>query len=188
MALTTTVKKTGVSGDLRYFVADVTFDSSYATGGMSLTGSSLGFPGSTVQWLVGVGTQGYDLRYNYSTSKLMVFAPVVKMTGTLDPASLNAVTARDDAVTVTGVASTDEVVGFRGPDALESKYIAKGARASATDTITLRADNPSAASIDPASGTYTFYVSGANNASKEVPSGTNLSTVTVRVFGFLTGV
>lgn len=166
-------------------VADVLMDNSYATGGLSLTAAALGFPSNaTIISLSAHPKNGYTGEYDIANSKLIVRTPLRKFTGTLDPASLASVTARDDTVTMTGVTATTEVVGGRGPDALESKLMPKGFRASATDTVTVRQDNPSAAAIDAASGTWTVYTALANMAAPEVASGTDLSAVTFRVVAF----
>lgn len=187
MALTVTSKIPNgvpdVIGGYSYLVvASVTFDSSYATGGETLTAGNLGFPpGATIVQLNAHPAAGYLFEYDYTNAKLKAYTPLRKFTGTLDPASLATVTARDDTVTMTGVLSTDEVVGGRGPDTLEAKLVPKGFRASAADTITVRQDNPSAASIDAASGTWSAFVAGANMAGKEVANAVDLSAVTTRV-------
>lgn len=43
MAVSVTDVKRGVLGDLKYLIADVTFDSSYPAGGEALTPATLGF-------------------------------------------------------------------------------------------------------------------------------------------------
>jgi hypothetical protein len=158
-------------------------DNSYGTGGESLTRQELGFAATAdPTFHVEIeDTGGYSFEYDHTNQKVKVTAPMRKMTGTFDAASLASVTARDEAITVTGVAATDEIPAYRGPDALEAKYILKGARATGVDTVTARADNHSAAAIDPASGTYVFYVMGPNCSGKEVPSLTDLSGLTIRI-------
>jgi hypothetical protein len=42
-------------------------------------------------------------------------------------------------------------------------------------------NNPTGGTIDPASGTYTYFLTAANGAQHEVPSTTDLSAVTARV-------
>lgn len=79
MALTIS-KVTGadhVEGNKRVKVRTVTLDSSYATGGYSLTPSSVGLHSiDTVQGGVAVSADGTSARtvaYNHSTQKLQVF-------------------------------------------------------------------------------------------------------------------
>lgn len=163
-------------------IAKITFDSSYATGGESLTPADLGFDTNVViVQLTAHTAAGYQFEYDYTNKKLKAYTPLRKFTGTLDPASLASVTARDDSVTMTGVLTTHEIVAGRGPDALESKLVPKGYRASGADTITVRQDNPSAAAIDAASGTWTVFAANANMAGIEVASTTDLSAVVTRV-------
>lgn len=191
MALTVTKKlpngqPDAIGGFTWFAVAAVTFDNSYATGGESLTAADLGFqPNVTIVQLTAHPASGFHFEYDYTNKKLKAFTPLRKFTSAaFDAASLAAVTARDEALTVTGVAATDEVVAGRGPDALEAKYLIKGARATGADTVTARADNHSAAAVDPVSGTFTFYVAKANMAGVEVASAVDLSAVTTRVVAF----
>lgn len=154
----------------------------YATGGVAVAASDLGL--SVIDDIEIRPTAGYLFEFDKANAKVKAYTPVRAFTATFDPASLASVTARDETVTVTGVKSGDIVVSFRGPDALESKYVVKGARVSADDTIVMRADNQSAASIDPASGTWTFLVAKANGAGIEVANGTDLSGVAARIRAF----
>lgn len=171
-----------IGGWSQLAIAKITFDSSYDAGGEALTAGTLGFPpGATIVLCTAHPSAGFWFDYDYTNAKLKVYSALKKYTGTLDPASLSSVTARDDAVTMTGVLSTDEAVSGRGPDALESKLVPKGFRASGTDTITVRQDNPSAATIDAASGTWTSFVAGANMAGKEIAASVDLSAVVTRV-------
>lgn len=174
-------------GDRYMSVNTVAFDSSYPVGGESLTPAQLGFKasGDPSFHLVIEDHSGFRFEYDYTNHKILVKTALKKYTATVDPASLATVTARDETITVTGVKSGDLCVGLRGPDALESKYVIKGGRVSADDTIIARVDNPSAASIDPASGTWTFFVSKANGAATEVADTTDLSGLTgVRVTAY----
>lgn len=72
MALTVAqVGNTAVMGNLKAVVADITFDSSYPTGGEDLNPSTLGL--SFVRFLVADGSEGYNLVYDYANSKLLAY-------------------------------------------------------------------------------------------------------------------
>lgn len=72
MALTVTKVFQTTFGNKKVIVADVTFDSSYPSGGESLTASTLGL--SKVQYVAeGVTDTGYVTRYDYTNSKLQAF-------------------------------------------------------------------------------------------------------------------
>lgn len=72
MALTVAqVGNTAVMGNLKAVVADITFDSSYPTGGEDLNPSTLGL--SFVRFLVSDGSEGYNLVYDYANSKLLAY-------------------------------------------------------------------------------------------------------------------
>lgn len=58
-------------GGLLVVVKDVTFDSSYVTGGESLTASMLGF--TTVKSVVAPAAGGYVFEYDYVNSKLLAY-------------------------------------------------------------------------------------------------------------------
>jgi len=75
MALTVTKVATNVSGRLRTRIFDVTYDSSYATGGESLTAVDLGL--KTVLTVAvqqkSVSTSIYVHQYDLANSKLLAF-------------------------------------------------------------------------------------------------------------------
>jgi hypothetical protein len=81
---------------------------------------------------------------------------VLRANATVDPGNIGAAVAANTAVTVTGVA-TGDVVDVIPPTTLEAVAV-QSAIATAANTITLRLVNDSAAAIDPASATWTFYV------------------------------
>lgn len=74
MALTVSIVDTGVMGDYKYTIADITFDSSYLTGGESLTASDLQFPSAVTyvssEVLRNASTGFVVTKYDYSASKL----------------------------------------------------------------------------------------------------------------------
>ena len=102
MALTVTINKTDTVGRyLKVKTGTITFDSSYPTGGESLSKSDLGFS-SSVETFVASPNGGLIFEYDFTNSKLEAFYPTG---GSATPASLAA-----PAVTVpagaTGVTSS----------------------------------------------------------------------------------
>lgn len=103
MALTVTTVRRTVYGNRRVVIADVTFDSSYLTGGESLTPSDLGL--TAVDRIdAGVSTGGYVIVYDHTNSKLMAFqgdntnaaaAPLIQVP---NATNLSAVSVRVDAI------------------------------------------------------------------------------------------
>jgi hypothetical protein len=78
---------------------------------------------------------------------------------TYDPASLNATTARNDTVTVTGLQTTDMIRGGSVANvALEAGLLISMADVSAADTIRFRLHNPTAGAVDGASLVHTVLV------------------------------
>jgi hypothetical protein len=73
MALTVALKIATVFGNKRYITADVTFDSSYATGGLSLKAVDLGL--SAIDLVMAAQTGGYLLEYDHTNAKLKAYAP-----------------------------------------------------------------------------------------------------------------
>ena len=66
----------GVIGDLKYKVIEITFDSSYPTGGESLTASDIGFDQIVLAQIE--PTDGMSFAYDYTNSKVKAYgvAPV----------------------------------------------------------------------------------------------------------------
>lgn len=77
---------------------------------------------------------------------------------TYDAASLAAGTAVDNAITVPGVLSTDYCLAVLPPAALNGGFMVQLARVSAANTVTVRCFNTTAGALDPASGTWTFFI------------------------------
>lgn len=71
MPLTLTDVSTGFIGDLKYRVMDIAFDTSYPTGGESLTPADLGL--DSIFYLRASAPAGYKLVYDYSAQTLMAF-------------------------------------------------------------------------------------------------------------------
>lgn len=83
MSLTVTKKLPNAQPDIiggysQLVVADVLFDSSYATGGEALTAADLGFPaGYTLVFLAAEPAGGFTFQYDRTNAKLKVLAPGV---------------------------------------------------------------------------------------------------------------
>lgn len=72
MALTNSVVFRTTFGNKKVVVVDVTFDSSYPTGGESLTAANLGL--TKIQYVApGVADTNYVTRYDYTNSKLLAY-------------------------------------------------------------------------------------------------------------------
>lgn len=71
MALTISAFKNLPKRAMKTKVLDVTFDTSYATGGLALTKANLGL--STVEWLEASQSGGYTFEYDYANEKLKAF-------------------------------------------------------------------------------------------------------------------
>jgi hypothetical protein len=160
-------------------VFKVVADSSYPTGGWSLLRSDLGFASTADdRFQVEINnTAGYGCTYDYTNQKLKLYSGTKVLTATFDPASLGAITSRDDAITFTGVVSTDQVIAVIPPNGILSSVVVQNARVTATDQITVRLTNPSAGAVDVASGTWTAILQAASGASKEITNATDLSTI-----------
>ena len=76
---------------------------------------------------------------------------------TLDPASIGAATTSSQVFTVPGVRVGD-VVTVNAPVALNAGLGVVNAFVTAADTVSVRFINATAGAIDPAAGTYLFYV------------------------------
>lgn len=180
MAVTITRRKKARGGNGTWIVADVLFDSSYPTGGEPISVKELGLLRS-VDILTAAPAAGYSFSYDHTNLKLMVYTPIMTYAATFDPASLAAVTSRDDAVTVTGVAATDICIGCNLPAAAVERISVQSARVTGANTITTRLTNASAAAGDVASGSFQYFVVKANGAATEVANTTDLSAVTCRI-------
>lgn len=80
-----------VIGNRREVQCDVTLDSSYPTGGYTLTPATLGVDGVT-DYIIGFATTtGHTFTYNYATSKLMAWNGTTQIANAVD---LSAVVVR----------------------------------------------------------------------------------------------
>lgn len=89
MALTISNLQHGVSGNKRENIADVAFDSSYPTGGESLTPAQLGL--TSVDVVLSDHKAGYNFVYDKANQKLLAYNGTTQVANTTD---LSAITAR----------------------------------------------------------------------------------------------
>jgi hypothetical protein len=80
MVLSLSMTKTGVVGDVRYWIGDITFDSSYLTGGESLTSSDLGF--DIIHTWNFENTSGYSFEYDSANSKIIAYTTAITNSAT----------------------------------------------------------------------------------------------------------
>lgn len=101
-----------------------------------------------------IGRVGTNVEFPSTThriTRLLYFA------NTVDIGSISAVTCLDTTTTTAGARVGDVCMGGT-PSAGGAANIAITCRVSATDTVTLRACNPTAGAIDPASTTFPLYI------------------------------
>lgn len=113
MALTVTINKRTVIGDRRSVVADVDFDSSYPTGGESLSAADLGL--KKVELVLASPNSGFSFEYDYTNSKLKAMCPGVVTTaagaGTLDDFPLSGTGATSASIGLTAGNTTTRFGG-----------------------------------------------------------------------------
>lgn len=177
MALTVTELFKTSAGGRRWHAFLVDFDSSYPTGGEVLTKATLGFAYAP-DAVVAFDRLGFSFEHDLANEKLKVLAAIKTYAVTHDAASRGAVTSGDEAMTATGVASTDVCVGHSGPVAQTAGTVLTGARVTGADQITGRLTNPSAGTVDTASGSYALHTVAANGAGLELANATDLSALT----------
>ena len=158
---------------------EIDFDSSYPTGGEAW---DLSADFDVVKAVIFESKAGFSFELTGknapASSKVKALTSLKKYTAALNPASLATDAVNSTAVTVTGVASTDELVAIHPAAALEAGIVIQSARVSATDTITVEVSNTSAGTVDAASANCDFYVRAANGADTEIPDTTDISAVT----------
>ena len=91
MAASVSVKKTGVAGDLRMVIADVTLDSSYPANGYVLAASDFGQKGGTIQTMTSAGSTrgGYSVAWDDVNSKLKAFRQSAATSALTEPTGVN---------------------------------------------------------------------------------------------------
>jgi len=106
MALTLSKTRSGVVGDLAYWLGTATFDNAYAVGGESFTAANAGM--SNILWastvLRGAGNQA-SAAWDDANSKIKLFAEVIGPTAAIDgETAVTGLIQDDDAAASTGVA------------------------------------------------------------------------------------
>lgn len=88
MALTVSIVEKFVVGSRLGVVADITFDSSYTTGGEDITPQQLGFRNSLSYFSSGVArnatTASLDVRHNRTVGKIQAFTSNAEVASTTD--------------------------------------------------------------------------------------------------------
>lgn len=84
MALTCVVRQNWISGDRRETITDVTFDSSYPTGGEAVTAGDLGFVTRVDHVQGNQATGGKSVAYDATNKKLLVFTGGTEATNASD--------------------------------------------------------------------------------------------------------
>lgn len=82
---------------------------------------------------------------------------IFALTKTFDPAAVATITTAEQDITVLGVKVGDIVLCVNKPTLTAGVGIVN-ARVKAADTVSVQFVNPTAASVDPASETYTFVI------------------------------
>lgn len=113
MALTITIKDQTVFGNKRIVSAEIAFDSSYGTGGESLTAAMLGL--NAIDHIIPSPKSGYLFEYDYSNALLKAYYPTKGQTGAASGS--NQPTVSTGSATASAVDATTPTVtipaGFR---------------------------------------------------------------------------
>jgi hypothetical protein len=88
MALTNTVRVSEVLGERKFVVANVTGDSSYATGGEAFVPADIGLEYIDSVW---GGGSGYSVTYDRTNGKLLFFAGASQVSNTTDLSAVSVV-------------------------------------------------------------------------------------------------
>ena len=186
MALTVSLSGDWLSsfGNKRASSGTITFDSSYATGGESLTPANIGL-GRIERITFNHGEDGYVFKYDYTNQKVLVYR-----TATLTPAgtvaaptftgSALATHVHDVLVKGSAAGGIDEPIGVEGTDTLAKdaatdRTIVGANSATKGGVVAITAGTPAGTISAPAfTGTATTAA-----ALAEVANATNLATVVV---------
>lgn len=167
------------AGTPRFLTGRFTFPASYTTGGNSM---DLRTFFNSLQGVLIAPRDGFAFQYDLAARTVMAFTNFHEFTPSVDPPSIAAGTATDVAVTVTGVVTADHITAIP-PAAIEAGLVLLTARASGTNTVTLRLHNSTAGAIDGAARTWNILAYSARE--RQVPAGTNLSALTdIRFFAW----
>lgn len=111
-------------------VVDITFDSSYATGGEALTAAQLGL--NALDIILCETRSGYMFQYDHTNAKLQAYYPRAAVTGTL------AASVDSGATPVTSSAANGAVITLSGNPAVAAAAGAEVTASTNLSTITTR--------------------------------------------------
>lgn len=77
---------------------------------------------------------------------------------TLTPVGVSTITVEEQEFTISGLATTDRVIGIDCSGGVGTPLGIVGARVSATDTLAVKFVNPTVATATPSAGTYRVIV------------------------------
>lgn len=158
------------------------FDNSYPTGGEATTAFSSMFTSLAGVFLA--PTSGYTFEYDYTNNKVLAYKDSKRLTAAVDPASLATDAVANTQITLTGAATTDDVIAIPPVD-LEAGLVCQSAWVSGANTVQVRIQNVSAGTVDGASKTWAFIVRPKSGVGVEVADTTDLSALTaVRAFAW----
>ena len=170
MALTFDIVSQFVIGNKRMHFVEVDFDSSYPTGGESLTAANMGLSLIDRVWVP--DKSGYGFEYDYTNSKLKAYYPRATITSTL--------VARPPQVTHADTAVTAHTATAVSAHATGATTVTSDAASMAAHTVTQPGDHtvtqPSAHAT--ATCTITGVAGVAAGAGAEVTSAADLSAMT----------
>lgn len=101
---------------------------------------------------------GPGMAYSILANLLTTSPALFIFTVAFDMASVASATTAEQAVTVTGVASTDICIAVIPASGLNAGLAVTGGRVTAANQVTIRISNSTAGALDPASQNYTFVV------------------------------
>lgn len=130
MGLTVSIVKLTKNIRQKVVVADITYDSSYASGGESLTPAMLGL--NTIDLMLTSIKSGYLFEYDYSNQKLKALYARPAVTGTL------AASIDSGATPVTSSAANGAVVTLSGNPAVAAAVAGDVTASTDLSTITVR--------------------------------------------------
>jgi hypothetical protein len=164
MALSISIKGHNIVGNRRQTIASLAFDSSYPTGGESLTARQLAL--GVIESIEVSPKSGYLFDIDYTNSKIKVFYPRAAITNTL-------AVADHAALTHSGVtATTPALAHASGGTTVTSSAATMPDHEAAACTVTQPADHAAQ------THTITGVAGVAAGAGAEVTDGTDLSALT----------
>ena len=130
MALTFAENKRVKMGNAYAVAANITFDSSYPTGGEALTAAAFGL--NAISLMLCETASGYMFQYDYSNAKLKAYYPRAAVAGTL------AAAVAEGDTPVTSSAANGAIVTLTGNPAVATAAGAEVTNATNLSTITVR--------------------------------------------------